>query len=351
MSRGTVVFLTSVWAPGYGVSVVIAEQCRILSQAGWRPLVGAIRVEPGMHPKVDVFRIPLPPFLLRRRLASLAPSLVIAATAPFPRCLAGWDVPWIQWEHGRADQPQGLLRMEVSACDRVAPSRWLADRFCPSGCVLPNGADQMGRVVPGPRPGKSVRIVAALRGGAAESRYKGNTFLSSLPGRVGRTDFVWTLLLRGQESDAPTFGESGWMVKLNPDRDAMAAIWSESDVHLAPSRIESFDLPLVEAQHLGCAGLALSGGAHDEICQQVFEGESDLADFLARLTREQVDKLRQQSFERVAPYTWERHGELLAALVEKHARAWEGPVPVVPGTRILHRLAVRAYDLGRKALR
>ena len=85
MSRGTVVFLTSVWAPGYGVSVVIREQCRILSAAGWTPVVGAIRVEPGLDGRIEVARLPFLPLLLRQRLESFAPSLVVACTAPFPR--------------------------------------------------------------------------------------------------------------------------------------------------------------------------------------------------------------------------------------------------------------------------
>lgn len=349
MNRGNVVFLASVWAPGYGVSVVVREQCRILSAAGWHPVVGAVRVEPGMDPDVEVVRLSYVPFLLRRRLESLAPSIVVACTAPFPRALAGWSVPWIHWDHGRAEQPEGVLRMEASACERVGPSRWLAARFDPPGIAIPNGGDHLGRIAPLPRPEALVRVVAALRGGAAEARYKGNGFLKSLPARTGRSDMLWELFLRGGEP--AEFEAAGWTVRRDSDRAEMAFRWREADLHLAPSRIESFDLPLAEAQHLGCAGLALSGGAHDEICRNVFRDEDALAAFLRDVKRDEVDRLRAEAFAHVARFSWKSHGEALLDLVEAHARSWTGPVPRARFARFAQGLAARAYDAARRVAR
>lgn len=344
-------FLTSVWAPGYGVSVVVAEQCRILSKAGWKCLVGAVRVEAGMPDGIEVFRLPFVPVLLRSRLESLAPSLVVACTAPFPAALAGWGIPWIQWEHGRADQPEGPLHLEAAAVERVGPSRWLASRFEPAGIAIPNGADQLGRKAPSPRPGQPLRVTAALRGGAAEARYKGNAFLLSLPQVVARDDISWILMLRASEAEADEFRRHGWQVFHNPDRPTMARVWQEADLHLAPSRIESFDLPLAEAQHLGCAGLALAGGAHEELCLQVFADEADLVECLRRLDRCGVDSLRAEAFAHVAPLTWQRHGEALAELVEVHARPCVGPAPRAFLARLVHASAACAYDLARRVLR
>lgn len=346
--NGTVVFLTSVWAPGYGVSVVIAEQCRILSTEGWRCVVGAVRLERGMPSDIEVVRLPYRPFLLRPRLESFAPSLVVACTAPFPAALAGWDVPWIQWEHGRADRPEGPLRLEETARERVGPSRWLVSRFEPDGIAIPNGADQLGRTIPAPRPGRPLRLVAALRGGASEARYKGNEFLRSLPRAVDRSDLHWTLMHRGGGADLDSFREAGWQVVADPDRAAMADIWRESDVHLAPSRIESFDLPLAEAQHLGCAGLALSGGAHEELCPFVHASEAELTSRLRTLQRQEVDAMRARSFARVEEFTWKRHGEALLRLVQTHARPWTRAVRAAPLSRLAHAAAALAYDLGRK---
>lgn len=346
--NGTIVFLTAVWAPGYGVSVVIAEQCRILAAEGWRCVVGAIRLEPGMPPGIEVVRLPYRPVLLRSRLESLAPSLVVACTAPFPKALAGWRVPWIQWEHGRADQPEGPLLLEGDACERVGPSRWLVSRFEPAGIAIPNGADQIGRVAPLPRPGQPLRLVAALRGGAAEARYKGNAFLRALPRAVDRPDLDWSLMLRGGATDIDVFREAGWHVEPDPDRDTMAATWRASDVHLAPSRIESFDLPLAEAQHLGCAGLALAGGAHEELCPFVFATEEELVARLRALNRQEVDAMRAESFARVEELTWKHHGEALLGLVHTHARAWTRAIPAAPLSRLVHAAAALAYDLGRK---
>lgn len=345
-------FLTSVWAPGYGVSVVIAEQCRILSAAGWRCVVGAVRREEGMPASIDVVRLPFRPVLLRARLEALAPSLVVACTAPFPAALAGWRIPWIQWEHGRADQPDGPLPLEPSASERVGPSRWLVSRFEPAGLAIPNGADQLGRVAPDARPGLPLRVVAALRAGAAEARYKGDAFLRSLPRAVARPDLAWTLMLRGSDAAADTFRQAGWEVVVDPGRPAMAAIWREADLHLAPSRIESFDLPLAEAQHLGCAGMALSGGAHEELCPFVFASEAELVERLRALGRPEVDAMRLRAFGQVEPLTWERHGEALLALVGTHARPWTGPAaPRAFLPRLVHAVAAAAYDLGRKILR
>lgn len=349
MSRGTVVFLTSVWAPGYGVSVVIGEQCRILSSAGWTPVVGAIRVEPGLDGGFDVVRLPFLPVLLRERLESLAPSLVVACTAPFPRALAGWNVPWIHWDHGRADQPEGTLRMEASAFERVGPSRWLASRFDPPGIAIPNGGDHLGRVAPSPRPGEPIRVVAALRAGAAEARYKGNAFLEGLPGRIARTDFQWHLMLRG--GDGASFERAGWTVHRDLDRSAMAELWRSSDIHLAPSRIESFDLPLAEAQHLGCAGIAIDGGGHAEICPNVLSDGENLAAFLGVLDRDGVDRLRARSFEHVAPYSWESHGRSLLDLVERVSLPWTGRVPRARAVRLIHAAAAAVYDTARRIAR
>jgi len=349
MSGGTIVFLTSVWAPGYGVSVVVREQCRILSEAGWRPVVGAIRMESGLDQGIEVVRLPFLPVLLRQRLESLAPSLVVACTAPFPRALAGWRVPWIHWDHGRADQPEGPLRMEPSASERVGPSRWLASRFDPAGIAIPNGGDHLGRVAPSPRPSEPIRVVAALRGGAAEALYKGNAFLEGLPGRIARADFQWHLMLRG--GDAVPFERAGWTVHRDLGRMAMADLWRASDVHLAPSRIESFDLPLAEAQHLGCAGLALAGGGHAEICPHVFPDGDAMVSFLAALDREGVDRLREKSFEHVAPYSWRPHGQALTNLVERVSRPWTGRVPRGVAARLLHSAAAIAYDTARRIAR
>ena len=349
MSRGTIVFLTSVWVPGYGVAVVIREQCRILSNAGWRVVVGAIRCEPGIDSGVEVFRLSPVPFLLRSRLEAFGPSLVVACTAPFPRALAGWDLPWVQWEHGRADQPSGVLGMEASARERVGPSRWLADRFDPSGISIPNGGDHLGRHAPLPRPGCPIRVVAALRWGAAEARYKGNDYLMGLPARTGRSDMAWELFLRGGEG--ADFEAAGWMVMSDPGHFLMASRWRDADIHLAPSRIESFDLPLAESQHLGCAGLALAGGAHDEICRNVFPDGAALAAFLRDVDRERVDRLRAEAFEHIAPYSWKAHGKALLELVERHAVPWDGPVVRAPAASLLHRFAARCYDAARKVAR
>lgn len=312
-------------------------------------MVGAIRVEPGLDSGIEVVRLPFLPFLLRERLESLAPSLVIACTAPFPRALAGWGVPWIQWDHGRAEQPEGVLGMEPSAAERVGPSRWLTSRFDPSGIAIPNGGDHLGREAPKSRSGEPIRVVAALRGGAAEALYKGNAFLEELPAQTGRSDFRWELMLRG--GDPSGFERSGWTVHNNPDRAAMASLWRSADLHIAPSRIESFDLPLAEAQHLGCAGIALDGGGHTEICPTILPDSDALTAFLAALDRDGVDRLRERSFEHVAPYTWESHGKTLLGLVERVSRPWIGCVPRAIAARLVHAAAATVYDAARRVAR
>ncbi|MCB9495705.1 MAG: hypothetical protein H6686_02350 [Fibrobacteria bacterium] len=348
-TKGRIVFLTAVWAPGYGVSVVIAEQCRLLRQAGWDVLVAAIRAESGMPPDIAVIRLPFRPLFLRARLEALAPSLVVACTFPFPQALAGWGTPWVHWDHGRADQPEGELAMETSASERVGPSRWLVGRFRPAGVVVANGGDHLGRVQPSARPGRPIRVVAALRSGAVESLYKGNGFLRDLPARVGRPDMEWVLMLRGDGADG--FRESGWRVSQDPSRREMASVWTESDIHLAPSRIESFDLPLAEAQHLGCAGWALEGGAHGELTPWVFPSEEVVRERLLSVRRDEVDAMRLASWEHVGPWSWHAHGEALRDLVQRCARPWVGPVRSAPHAIVLHRLAAGLYDLARRILR
>jgi hypothetical protein len=131
----------------------------------------------------------------------------------------------------------------------------------------------------------------------------------------------------------------------------MAGFWRDSDLHLAPSRIESFDLPLAEAQHLGCAGLALDGGAHEELCLNVFPAEADLVAFLRGLDRERTDALRARAFAHMESYTWDRHGDVLLELVARHGRPWVGSVPHAFLPRLAHVAASGLYDFLRRWLR
>ncbi|MDD1745287.1 MAG: glycosyltransferase [Candidatus Methanoperedens sp.] len=122
------------------------------------------------------------------------------------------------------------------------------------------------------KPGSFV-ITSLSRIGEGEARYKGFDILIELKKRLKHAmpDGKFTFLLVGG------LALGGDMVKKelenneisvlnNVDEDLKRDILINSDLFFSPSLWEGFNLPLVEAQYLGVPTIALSTGAHPEVC-------------------------------------------------------------------------------------
>ena len=101
--------------------------------------------------------------------------------------------------------------------------------------------------------------------GQLEAEYKGNDLLVALADRFfGDQGVEFLVMGRGTEADAELFRAQGISVALNATDDERDRFFQEIDVFFSASRWEGFNLPLVEAQHAGCAAMAFDVGAHPE---------------------------------------------------------------------------------------
>ena len=122
------------------------------------------------------------------------------------------------------------------------------------------------------KPGSFV-ITSLSRIGEGEARYKGFDILIELKKRLERAmpDSKFTYLLigglaLGGDIVKKKLENNEISVLNNVDEDLKREILMSSDLFFSPSLWEGFNLPIVEAQYLGVPSIALSTGAHPEVC-------------------------------------------------------------------------------------
>jgi len=116
-------------------------------------------------------------------------------------------------------------------------------------------------------------ITSLSRIGEGEARYKGFDILMELKRRLerGMPDAKFTFLMIGGlniggDIVKKELENNGISVLNHVDEDLKREILIRSDLFFSPSLWEGFNLPLVEAQYLGVPSIALSTGAHPEVC-------------------------------------------------------------------------------------
>jgi hypothetical protein len=341
------------WRPGYGVATVASAQERILREAGYRVRMVALRA-----PKVPTSRIlrasPIP-WGFSDICRSLGAGLVVVHGPPFLGFSPEPGFHPVHWEHGMvfpevlsgpyATRAAGALAQRERQCREaelvVCPSRTLAQRLnLPLARVIPNGADQLPLVAVGQDPSPRI-LLAVLRTGTVEDQYKGLGDLIELPSRLGSGQ-PWKLrvVLTGSGGAEHRLRNAGWEVFRDVTGPELARQYAEASVYLAPSRCESFDLPLVEAQRAGAAGLA-------------FAGRSPPRNLPAPLRRPwrkprrswEMGSRRPGSRPGIVasalaePFTWENHGQgELLALVRERLATPLSPTPALKARAVLWRL-------------
>jgi glycosyltransferase involved in cell wall biosynthesis len=356
---------------GYGVSVVAHELQKGLSTYGWDLRIGYL--ESDLHSEGEGrMYMPADGREILAYCAREQIDVVVAQTSPYFEILPeiADDIPVVCFEHG--DPTPGFFANETASREFVKKNKlrnvyprvsdvWTISDFLrhdiewPAAKVVPNGADHVGvglvdrRNRTGP-----VRVGFLSRLGNLEAEYKGNDFLVALARRfVGNPQVEFVAMGRGVPSDAVPFEQAGISVTLNATDEERAHFFQSIDVFFSASRWEGFNLPLVEAQHCGCAAMAFDVGAHPETTPYVV-GSLDDAEVLLRHWVEDRHALvgaalRCQRFvdER---FTWGATSQRFAQLLDEVATgAIRGPALIRRVRSVIRREGVNV--LVRKVLR
>ncbi|HXP90119.1 MAG TPA: glycosyltransferase [Fibrobacteria bacterium] len=366
--KPVVVVAVPVLESGYGVATVALAQGRILRQAGFEVRMVVLRESKEADQRV--LRSSPFPWGFPEICRSLGAGLVIVHGPPFLGFAARPGFRPVHWEHGMVfpevlAEPQATKarhalaersRQCASAELAVCPSRWLADRLnLPLARVIPNGADHLSH--PNFEKSPSSRILlTVLRTGTVEDQYKGLGDLVELPARLGpRHPWKLCAVVTGPGDADHHLRRAGWEVFRDVSSAELGLRYAEASVYLAPSRCESFDLPLVEGQRSGAAGLAFAGSAHPETCPHLYTSVAQAAEILGRWNGGGLAGAVERSRTLAEPFTWANHGRELLRLVRER---WV--LPTSPSRTSLARAlfwrcwwsaGATVYGLGRKWLR
>lgn len=358
MKQRRALMLSCFMLRGYGVSVVAEELQKRLSTHGWDLHIGYLETDSS----VDVPRWVYMPADPREILAYCGREkidVVIAQTSPYFEVLpeiAG-EMPVVCFEHGdptpeffsteavpRAAVKDHKLRHVYPRVSDV----WTISHFLrhdigwPTAKVVPNGADHVDvQLGDRGRAGDPVRVGFLSRLGNLEAEYKGNDLMITLAHRFAGDDRVeFVAMGRGTPADAAPFEQTGIAVTLNATDDERAKFFEGLDVFFSGSRWEGFNLPLVEAQHCGCAAMAFDVGAHPETTPYVI-GSLGEAETLLRYWVDDraalaaaASRCRRFVDER---FTWQQSAGRFAELLDEVAAGSLGGPAVVRRVRMVIR--------------
>ena len=322
---------------GYGVSVVADELQRRLRHWGWDLHVGYLEADDFGRASSRLFmpadETEIFHYCIRNKI-----EIVIAQTSPYFEVLPqlASSIPVVCFEHG--DPTPEFFREEMA--DREESKKFKLEMVYPhvnevwtiseflrhdigwmQARVIPNGADHVSRMRKRAIGyGDKIRVGFLARLGQLESEYKGNDVLLALAKRFGDEERIeFTVMGRGSVEDAELFEEQGISVALNASDAERDRFLENIDVFFSASRWEGFNLPLVEAQHAGCAAMAFDVGAHPETTPYVLNS-IDEAETLLKHWLEDRDALREAGdrCQRFVgeKFSWDRTTELFASAIE-----------------------------------
>lgn len=371
MKQRRALLLSCFMLRGYGVSVVAHELQQRLSRHGWDLRIGYLESDSETD---ETARLYMPAdageilaYCARERI-----DVVVAQTSPYFEILpelAG-EIPAVCFEHGDptpeffTGEAEGRAAVKAHKLKNVYPhvsDVWTISHFLrhdigwPAAKVIPNGADHVRaeNAVRGREHGP-VRVGFLSRLGNLESEYKGNDLLIALTKRFsGDAGVEFVAMGRGTPADAAPLEQAGISVKLNASDEEREQFFESVDVFFSASRWEGFNLPLVEAQHSGCAAMAFDVGAHPETTPYVV-GSLDDAEVLLRhwisdrgALEAAAERCRTFVDER---FTWDASAQRFAALLDElSVGVMRGPVVVRRVRSVWHREGTRG--LVRRVLR
>ena len=319
-----VVFLTKFMLKGYGVSEVISNLSKALSNIGWECVVITSENDGSFLVPIKVVSPNLDS--VKSRLIKEKPDLICAHTSPYFEFLPNLNsiAKTIIYEHGDptpelfehdkderkeiADNKK-LLYQNVDAV--IAISDFIKDEILVSEAkVIYNGCNHIADLglkdfstFASARP---LKVGFLSRLGTEENRYK-NLDLSLEIAKLKNVEI--SIMGRGDKKAAARYEQAGIIVHLNASNSERLDYLRELDVLISPSFWEGFNLPLVEAQSVGTIAIGFDVGAHPEVTPFI---ATDIEDLLRKIgvlagNRNLLKKLSDISYKFVRnKFSWEK---------------------------------------------
>ncbi|WP_207461059.1 glycosyltransferase family 4 protein [Azospirillum sp. SYSU D00513] len=274
---------------GFGVSVVVENLARRLTARGIPVTIGCMEHD-GTLADLDIRQVEAQPAAIAELADSVGARTLVAHTTPFFEALPelqGRFSCWA-WEHGDPspfffehdrEERERIIRHKQehvypALAGVVAISDFIRhDIGWPRSHLIFNGCDHVpDRGSKGLQDfplgdGAPLRVGTLMRIGPGEARYKGLQLFLDLvaAARAAGIDLEAHVMGRGEPEHAEPFRVAGIITHLNATDEERADYLRSLDVFISPSQWEGCNLPLLEAQALGTAGLAYDTGAHPEM--------------------------------------------------------------------------------------
>jgi len=356
----SLLFLCHRMGRGYGVSVVIEHLARRLAERGIGVTVGCLEND-GTIAGLDIRQVEAQPDAIAALAQSVGARVLVAHTTPFFEALPPLQGPFAcwAWEHG--DPTPAFFEGDVAERQRIADHKRAAvypalagvisisefirhDIGWPRSHLIFNGCDHVpDRGSKGLQDfplgdGAPLRIGTLVRIGPGEARYKGTQHFLDLVKAVQAAGInaEFHVMGRGKPQDAAAFQDAGIVTHLNATDEQRADYLRRLDVFVSLSLWEGCNLPLLEAQALGTAGLACDTGAHPEMTPLLAADSADMLSLIRAYARDR-DLLRQHSlmgyrFAR-GRYSWARAADETVRVLGLLADGRPAPAPIPPAPR------------------
>ncbi len=312
-------FLTSRYLSGYGVSLVIQKQLAGLRALGLKNITVAASDVLVSTSKQEENIIPVGQNYedVSKLIRKVQPDMVVAHTPPFYTHVAQYSDPKllkIAYDYGEPfptfftefDVRENINRHKFNAIRQfhghISISNFIKRTSgFPDSQVNYLGAEHIVENIADLKidirahlglKKDDILITTLSRIGMGESCYKGFDIIKIVKARLCQAlpgkEIIFLIcgkLALGGKKIKQELENLGCKVLLDLEENMKQAILQQSDIYLSTSLWEGFDLPLVEAQYLGTPALALSTGAHPEVCPYHYLTIYELTEQLKKLCR------------------------------------------------------------------
>ena len=305
-----VLILSSTFAAGHGVAVVIAEQCRYLSTLDYEIVLGG----PLSLNEIQIpgcARVMLPDeFAAANHAVRHGMDIIIAHTPPFfsiVRLLGDYPAV-ILYDYGEPPTslfPDRYAREAVNqekafaftmARHRAAISDAVRRENDTRSVVIPLANSHLGTWCPEDEDKRAATrethgwenafvVLCVCRFGVGERFYKGVDRFAEIAARLvmKHPHVVPVLVGKGTAQDAEVMRSRGLQVFANVTDAEMRDLYLAADAFVSLSQWEGYNLPIAQALALGVPVVASKIPAHDAFGIQTYTNEKDIVHALDRL--------------------------------------------------------------------
>jgi glycosyltransferase involved in cell wall biosynthesis len=317
MSR--VLILTYRMALGYGVDVLVAEHARYLSKCGHQVFIGCIDKD-STYSDLNISSVAPTLKSVRILAEQIRPDFIFAHTSPFFEMLPDLKDLGHCWAAEAGDPTPLLFGKDKDARQKIKDHKEQnvypaisgvisisdfisSDIHWPKAIKIIIGHEHLIRTknTLGPKTvsdinrGGKIKIGTLMRLGKGEAFYKGNSLYIDLVNSLSSKypgKFEFHFMGRGSPEEAKPFTEMGIVAHLNATDSQRDLFLRELDIFISFSLWEGFNLPLLEAQIMGTATIALDTGAHPEVTPLIADNMFDLENFVLGMSESPETLLR-----------------------------------------------------------